>query len=433
MYRRIVWGVIWSIPAVLAVSSIGLAEPRAYNPYQKLDVFARVLAHIENHYVEDVEDKKLIESAIRGMVGALDPHTQFLSPAENRMVRADTRGEFGGIGLEVEFRGADLIVVSPIDGTPAARAGLRAGDRILKIDGVSTKGQMIADLIKKMRGAAGSSVSLTVERPGAPARDIQLTREIIRLIPVEGHLEAGNLGYLRLKSFQEQADRRVEEQVERLTAQAGGRLRGLVLDLRNNPGGLLDQAVRIADLFLSEGMIVRTVGRGGRVIDEEKAHPRGTFDGFPLVVLVNSGSASASEIVAGALQDHARAVIVGTATFGKGSVQTVIDFDDGSALKLTVARYVTPSGRSIQERGIAPDVWVDDPIAPISAVNPNPAGGSATPSADAGPVREKDLERHLRGSGPDAGPPAAAPGGSDPQLQRALEILRAHEILKRKS
>lgn len=389
------------------------AAPRTYSSYQKLDVFARVLAHVENNHVEEIDEDKLLQAAIRGMLGALDPHTQYLSPQENRAVRAETRGEFGGIGVEVEFRDGDLVVVAPLDGTPAATAGLKPGDRILKIDGAATRGMRMFDVVRRMRGPAGTEVSLTVARGAAETKDYLLKREIIRLVSVSGRLLNEDLGYVRIKSFQDRTDRYLQAEIERLQAEAKRPLGGLILDLRSNPGGLLDQAVRVADLFLSDGMIVRTVGRHGKVLDEERAHPRGTFADFPMAVVVDAGSASASEIVAGALQDHRRAVIVGTPTFGKGSVQTIIEFDDGSALKLTVARYLTPNGRSIQQGGITPDVSVEE-------------AETEKPTRSSKPAREKDLDSALPGPPPQ--PALDLP--EDPAIRRAVEVLRAHRILR---
>ncbi|MEK6606415.1 MAG: S41 family peptidase [Myxococcota bacterium] len=411
------------------------AAPKPYSPYAKLDVFARVLAHVENHHVAEIDEEKLIDAAIRGMLASLDPHTTYLTPSENRSMHAETKGEFGGIGLEVEFRDGGLVVVSPIEGTPADRAGLRTGDRLVAIDGATTKGLLMADVLRLIRGPAGSKVALTLMRDAWPEpRDVTLTREIIQLVSVTSRALEPGIGYLRIKSFPERTEHALREEMEKLLGASGGALRGLVLDLRNNPGGLLDQAVRVADAFVESGLLVRTVGRGGRVLDEEKAHRKDTYVGFPMVALVNAGTASAAEIVAGALQDHARAVIVGSPTFGKGSVQTIIDFDDGSALKLTVARYTTPSGKSIQERGIAPDVLVED-------ARPPPAGAPVAPA-----VREKDLAGHLRFDGASAEPPPeaasarptgraasareAGPASDDPHVRRAVEILRAYSILR---
>lgn len=329
--------------------------------YKKLDIFARVLSYVENNYVDRVDGETLVYGAIRGMLANLDPYTLFLSPDEYREIQADTSGEFGGLGIEIAARDGALVVVAPIDDTPAARAGLVSGDRLLAIDGESTKGMGVATAVRRLRGAPGTRVTLRIFREGfTEPRDLVLQRDRVRVASVESRLEPGGVGYVRIKSFQDRTDVHLAKALDELKRHNGGPLSGVVLDLRNNPGGLLDQAIRVADRFLLEGVIVTTQGRGPAQRDEERAHPVDTEPGYPLVVLVNGGSASASEIVAGALQDHRRAVLLGSKTFGKGSVQSVIDLEDGSGLKLTVARYHTPSGRSIHETGIEPDVRVEE-------------------------------------------------------------------------
>ncbi len=345
----------FGLGAAMAVAALATAAPK--HRFDKLDVFARVLSYVEQNYVEDVDEGKLVYGAAKGMVRTLDPHSAFMTPDEYRDMKADTEGEFGGVGVEVDDDDGVIVIVEPLAGSPAARAGLAKGDRIVAIDGVPTKGQSGAG---RLRGKPGTSIVLTVERAawGEPRR-IALTRELIHVSAVEASLLPGGIAHVRLKQFQERADEEVAAALTRLQTEAGGHLAGLVLDLRGNPGGLLDQAVKVADLFLSSGVIVTTVGRGGHKLDEERARAYGTWDGFPIACLVNGASASASEIVAGALQDHGRAVIVGTATYGKASVQSVFDLGDGSGLKLTVARYLTPSGRTIQGKGIAPDRVVE--------------------------------------------------------------------------
>ena len=358
-----------------------------------------MLSYVENNYVENVDQDELIYGAIRGMLETLDPHTSFLKPDQYREMKIDTSGQFGGVGIEVEMRPASdgshdnvLTVMSAIEGTPAAKAGITTGDQIVKIDDSPTHSMRMDDAVQKMRGKKGSPVSLTRHRAPDPKgwkepRVYNLMREIIKIDNVVARTLEPGYGYVRLKQFSENSDRDMEAALDRLEKESpGGHLRGLVLDLRNNPGGLLDQAVRIADEFIDQGLIVRTEGKGGRIIDEEKAHARGTRLGFPMIVLVNGGSASASEIVAGALQDHERAAIMGTQTFGKGSVQTVIELDDGSALKLTIARYYTPSGRSIQEHGITPDIAVEQ----VKLADLKPQHG------DEPQQKERDLQGHLR-------------------------------------
>jgi len=355
--------------------------------YKQLELFARVLAYVQNNYVEQVEGRQLIHGAIKGMLDTLDPHTLFMPPEVFKEMKIDTSGEFGGLGLELARKGDFITVVAPLEDTPASRAGIKSGDQLLKIDGESLQGLDVVQASQRMRGPAGKKVLLTIMREGFTApREIALIRDHIRLVSVEGALHGG-IGHVRIKSFQERTDASLRKELDRLRGLNGGQeLRGLVLDLRNNPGGLLDQAVAVSDRFLAGNLvIVSTRGRGGKNTTEERSRERDTEKPYPMVVLVNAGSASASEIVAGALQDHGRAVVMGTQTFGKGSVQTVIELEDGSGLKLTIARYYTPKGRSIQERGITPDFVVQEET-----------GGRAVPTRE---VRERDLERHFKAEG----------------------------------
>ncbi|HEY3358786.1 MAG TPA: S41 family peptidase [Polyangia bacterium] len=414
-------GVACALTAILTavvLAGAAAALPRKLSPYHKLDIFTRVLSYVENNYVEEVSQEELVYGAVKGMVKTLDPHSAFLSPEEYRDMKVETEGEFGGVGIEVELRDGKLVVIAPIQGSPAAKAGLRSGDKITAIDGKSTAAMSINDAVHKMRGQRGTRVRLTVERPGVGGvRDIDVVRDVIRTVAVTSRMLESGYGYVAIKQFNERVARQLEDQLEALEKQAGGKLRGLVLDMRGNPGGLFDQSVRVADLFLESGIIVRTVGKNGKIIDEEKARPRGTHSGFPMIVLVNGGSASASEIVAGALQDHGRAVIMGTQTFGKGSVQTLIEFpQDGSALKLTIARYYTPKGRSIQERGITPDVVVEQ----IKA-EPRPKNDREK--------AERDLPGHLRNE-QGAGQAAPAVVIDDHQLKTALDYLKAWQIFR---
>jgi carboxyl-terminal processing protease len=437
---------------VAMVGGVSIALPKKYSPYHKLNIFTRVLSYVENNYVENVDHDELIYGAIKGMLETLDPHTSFLKPDQYKEMKIDTQGEFGGVGIEVEMRPVQsapadgtrenvLTVMSAIEGTPAARAGLTTGDQIVKIDDSPTRNMRMDDAVQKMRGKKGTPVALTVERPGPPGKGwkeprlFTLTREIIKIDNVVARTLEPGYGYVRLKQFSENSDRDLEAALDRLEKESPtGHLLGLVLDLRNNPGGLLDQAVRVADQFIENGLIVRTEGKDGRVIDEEKAHQRGTRVGFPIICLVNGGSASASEIVAGALQDHGRAAIMGTQTFGKGSVQTVIELDDGSALKLTIARYYTPSGRSIQEKGITPDVVVEQ----VKMADLKPQHG------DEPQQKERDLQGHLRNT-QDAQPTATADRsrprgkaqaamaaiGDDYQLKTAFDYLKAWQIFSK--
>ncbi len=381
--------------------------------YEKLDVFAQVLQYIQNSYVEDVDPQKLVYGAIRGMLRTLDPHSAFMAPEEFKSMQEDTAGHFGGVGIEVELRDDELVVVSPIDDTPAQRAGMLAGDRIVKIDGASVEGMDSTEAMRRIKGVPGTKVVLSVERPDFEApRDFVLIRERIRLNSVDSSMPLPGYGLVRIRVFSERTDRYLAEALQALRKQAGGPLRGLVLDLRNNPGGLLDQAVRVVDRFVEEGLIVETLGRTRRG-EKEFAHRQGTEPDYPMVCLVNGGSASASEIVAGALQDHGRALLMGVRTFGKGSVQTVVGLKDGSGLKLTIARYYTPLHRSIQELGIQPDVVVP---------RAQPSGDSEIQV-----TREEDLGRHLKNPEPSEADRRALEKIDDYQLRTALTYLKAWE------
>lgn len=400
--------------AGLSVEHVASAGRRGTGPYGVLDVFASVLADVRNLYVGDVDERELAYGAIDGVVGRLDPHSMFLRPEAYRAVRDETSGEFDGLGLEVTRDDGALVVVTPIADSPGERAGILPGDRILAIDGVETRGLTLAEATRRMKGAVGTRSVLEVMRDGfsAPQR-LTLVRARVRMQSVEWRvLDASRRHvHVRLKAFQDHSAAALRKALADARASLGGELRGVVLDLRNNPGGLLQQAVEIADLFLAEGVIVSTEGRGKRHVEVERAHVNGTEPGYPMVVLVNRGTASASEIVAGALQDHGRAAIMGTQSFGKGSVQEMIEYPDGSGLKLTVARYFTPKHRSIEELGITPDIVVTDLL---------PAAPEGTDG--------RDLERRLPGG--DAAPAAAAgerrdPPGDDHALRMALEHLTA--------
>lgn len=339
-----------------------VAESAKSSPYSRLEIFARALSHIENSYVGEVNDDAIIEGAIRGMLKVLDPHSAYLNADELRILDSDTQGQFGGVGVEVDVHDGWMTVVRVMPGGPAQRAGVQAGDRLLSIEGVPARDVSIEDVLSRMRGEPGTQVRVQLRRRNVEAAvDVTLTREIIRIDAVEGRLLADRSIYIQLRVFQEdsveQFRRVLDEAVDR--AAANGGVTGVLLDLRDNPGGLLSAAVLIADEFLRDGVIVSTRGRGGKLLRENRASGPGTRPDWPLVVLVNGYSASASEIVAGALHDQRRALLVGTRTFGKGSVQNIIDMPDGSALKLTTALYFTPNGTSIQARGIDPDVVIE--------------------------------------------------------------------------
>ena len=417
------------------VTRLASAGPAAASSFKRLRVLSRALAYIESSYVEPVGEQKLVYGAVRGMLQSLDPHSMFLSPQEFRELREDTEGEFTGVGIEIEVSSDGLLtVIAPIEGSPAAAAGIKSGDKIVKINGVDAEGFSILDSAKRLRGKPGTDVTLTIERKGwKEPRDFKLTRAHIKLNTVEGRLVAPGYGVVRLRQFVEGAATETAAAVRKLEADNKAPLAGLVLDLRDNPGGLLDEGTGVADLFLSDGQVVSTRGRGGMMLDDVRAgSSEDVAVGVPLVVLINEGSASASEIVAGALQDRGRAAVLGTQSFGKGSVQTVIPLDDGSALKLTIARYYTPSGRSIQGRGITPDMVVEQLDAEALSKAKARLGKSRG-------VAEADLPHALKpenAPGGTAGGTAGASSGvatrnidADFQLKTAVDHLKAARVL----
>jgi carboxyl-terminal processing protease len=392
-------------------------EAGRFDPYRKLAIFTKVLSYIESNYVENVSETDLMYGAARGLTEVLDPHSRFMDPKEYDRLRRETEGdaEIEGIGIDLEKRKSGLVVVSPIEGSPAHRAGIEPGDVIKKIDGVETASLDWNGAVSRIQGAPGSEVELVIDRRG-DARSFRIRREKFEVKTVESKYFDGGYGYVKIRIFSSNTDAKLNEALEDLQAKAKGSLRGLVLDMRRNPGGLLDQGVRVADRFLTEGLIVRTVGKGGREMDRQVAHARGSWMGFPIVVLVDGATASAAEIVAGALQDHKRAVIMGTQTFGKGSVQTVFSLDGCGptpcGLKITVSRYFTPSGRSIQNHGITPNVVVGT--------------AEVADEQDDDIVREKDFDRRLRN--PQAEPPRKTSKLGDHQLQVAIDYLKSFEI-----
>lgn len=353
--------------------------------YRSLETLARGLFYLESMYVDPdkVKEPDLVQYALKGIVDHLDPHTMFMPSKAFEQITIDTQGKFGGVGIIVSQERGKIVVVSPIEDTPAYKAGIKAGDEIIEIDDTPIAKIKMNDPVEKMRGEPGSILKLTIKRKDVPEPILyKLPREIIKVKSVRGQSLDDGVLYARISSFQENTS----EELEEILNKNSKNLKGLVLDLRDNPGGLLDQAVAVSDLFLESGIIVSTVGRDRDKVEREFARKRGTFSNFPMVILINGGSASASEIVAGALQDHERALIVGTTSFGKGSVQTLLSLPDGSGLKLTVARYYTPKDRSIQAKGIAPDVWVTEKP-PTTADNTNAAGQ---------PLRkESDLKGHI--------------------------------------
>ena len=377
-----------SLGVSLTLSHQVLAKPESEEPLPLADIrlFTDVYARVMRDYVETVDDHKLIEGAIRGMIASLDPHSSFLGKDEFKELQIGTSGEFGGLGIEVGLDGGFIRVIAPIDDTPAYRAGIKAGDLIIQLGDTSVKGMSLSQAVKLMRGAAGTTLVLKVVRESEAAPiDIPVMRDVIRIKSVRNKLLDNDIGYIRVTSFQSKTTRNVSAAVDSLVAKAGSDLRGVVLDLRNNPGGVLTGAVGVSDIFLDDGeLIVYTEGRAADAALKYSAGTPDKLQGLPVVILINGGSASASEIVAGALQDHKRATLVGSKSFGKGSVQTVLPLQEKAALKLTTARYFTPLGRSIQASGIVPDIAIKVT---------NEMSGDVKKANKF--VREADLEGHL--------------------------------------
>ncbi len=351
--------------------------------YKNLEVFTEVLRQIEKNYVEPQDPQKLIYGAIKGMVQNLDPHSSFLTKEEHQDLMMETKGSFSGIGIEITVKDNVLTVVSPIEGTPAYKAGIKAGDRIIKVEGKSTKDMTLLDAVKKIRGPKGTEVKLTIARKGVKEPlNFSITRDVIPLISVRHYLLTPEIGYVRISNFQSKTAEDLSKALEELNKD--GKLKGLIIDLRNNPGGLLSQAIDVSEIFLDSGVIVSTKGRNSSQNIMAKAHKNKKQSDYPIIVLVNGGSASAAEIVAGALQDNKRAIILGTRTFGKGSVQTILPLSDGSGLRLTTSLYYTPSGKSIQLSGISPDIELEY-VAPRKSDQKDSHRF----------MREEDLEGHM--------------------------------------
>ncbi len=404
-------------------------------PIDELRTFTEVFSRIKSDYVEPVEDKKLLEDSIQGMLAGLDPHSSYLDAESFKDVRIETEGQFGGLGIEVTMENGFVKVVAPIEDTPAAAAGLKTGDLIIRLDDKAVKGMTLTEAVRMMRGKPGSDIVLTLVREGStkPLK-VTVTRAVIKVQSVKQRLLEPGYGYVRITQFQAGTNKNLANAITKLEADNKGRLKGLVLDLRNNPGGVLNAAVAVSDAFLNKGLIVYTEGRVADSKLKFSAAPGDILHGSPIVVLVNGGSASASEIVAGALQDHKRAVVMGTKTFGKGSVQTIVPVSNGAALKITTARYYTPEGRSIQAAGIVPDIIIED--AKLTR--------NDTPER----LREADLLRHLD-NGVEAKPieipkqddkkpkdtgskdsGKKVPATEDYQLQEALNLLKGIAIFK---
>ena len=362
--RAVLVVVVGTVMGVSLSMSGGLLQyrPPVDNDERALEqaqLFAEVMQRVKREYVEPLDDEELLDAAIRGMVADLDAHSEFLDASDYRDIRISTTGSYTGIGVEVSEQDGEITVISPMAGSPAARSGIRSGDRIIAVDGHGIDAVNVHETMSRMRGRAGSKVTVTVDRDGE-AIIHEMRREVIRVASVSRELLSAAYGYARVSQFSEATARELSRAIDELQDENGGMLSGLVLDLRNNPGGVLDAAVDVSDLFLDSGVIVSAEGRTHDSRFRRSAHRGDVLDGADLIVLVNEGSASASEIVAGALQDHGRATIVGTPTFGKGLVQTVMPLSQGRAIKLTTSRYYTPSGDSIHETGITPDVFVEN-------------------------------------------------------------------------
>ena len=407
------WGINYKVSAV------------SNKAYENIKIFTDVISVVQDNYAEEVDSKNLIYGAVKGLLQGLDPHSSFMAPDEYKEMQVETKGSFGGIGIEIGTRDNMLTVISPIEDTPAFKAGIKAGDRIVKIGEKYTKDMSINDAVKLMRGPKGTKVTIWILRESwKDPQEFTLTRDIIAIKSVKHKVLEDGFGYVRISQFQEKTANDLEDALNKLGSKEG-KLKGLVLDLRNNPGGLLQQAVEVADKFLDSGLVVYTKGRAPGQDMRFEAKAQGTQPPYMIIVLVNGGSASASEIVAGALQDNKRAVILGTQTFGKGSVQTIIPLSDGSAIRLTTSKYYTPSGRSIQAKGIEPNIVVED----VATKNH---------------IKEKDLERHLEAEGGEPQKPEKPEKkvkveekaekekeeAEDMQLKRALDYLKSWYIFQ---
>ena len=430
---------------VLPTEAAGPAQPSNSETYKQLDLFGEVFERVRADYVEQVTDQQLIEAAINGMLTSLDPHSSFMNAKNYGDMQVQVKGEFGGLGIEVTMEQGLVKVVSPIDDTPAAKAGLKPNDYIVGLDGEQVMGLSLPEAVEKMRGPVDSSIKLTIRREGKDPFDVTLKRAVVKIQSVKYRLEGNDIGYVRITSFNEQTDSGLANALKNMKQQSKGKMAGIILDLRNNPGGLLDQAIAVSNDFLDKGEIVST--RGRKSDDAQRYNARASADisgGLPVVVLINGGSASASEIVAGALQDHHRAIVMGTRSFGKGSVQTIIPLPGQGALRLTTARYYTPSGRSIQAKGIDPDIVVE--AAKIEKLqtgegrheadlrgalrNTDPVRPGTRPNTPAQPGAANQPANVPPGTTPaaPAEPPSVDPtvmGTSDDyQLSRALDLLR---------
>ncbi|HEU5338942.1 MAG TPA: S41 family peptidase [Sulfuricaulis sp.] len=412
-------------------------EALAPLPLDELRTFTEVFSRIKADYVEPVEDKKLLQDAVQGMLSGLDPHSAYLDSESFRDMRVETEGQFGGLGIEVTMENGFVKVVSPIEDTPAARSGVKPGDLIIRLDEKAVKGMTLTEAVRVMRGKPGTDITLTIVREGStkPLK-LTLTRAVIKIQSVKSRVLEPGFGYVRITQFQAGTEKGLADVSKKLEVENKEKLRGMVLDLRNNPGGVLNAAVGVSDAFLDKGLIVYTEGRVADSKMKLSATPGDLLNGAPIVVLVNGGSASASEIVAGALQDHKRAVIMGTKSFGKGSVQTIVPVSNGAALKITTARYYTPNGRSIQASGIVPDIITEE--------------AKITKSEASDRLREADLARHLdngdetplpkvepkkedKKDGKKKNETGKSPATEDYQLQEALNLLKGISFFRAQS
>ena len=395
------------------------AKDKDISEYDYLKFLGESIEKIKSDYVEHVDNKEIVESAINGILSSLDPHSSFLNAKSLNDMKVQTKGEFGGLGIEVTMENGFVKVISPIDNTPAYKAGVKSGDYITHLDKTSVIGLTLDEAVGKMRGPIGSKIKITIGRKNQEPFDLVIKRDVIKITSVRSRLEK-DVGYVRITTFSEQTNKSTKEAVKKILKNKN--LKGFVLDLRNNPGGLLEQAVAISDLFLEQGEIVSTRGRDSENPETYKAKPGDVINGLPLVVLINSGSASASEIVAGALQDHKRAIILGTQSFGKGSVQTIIPVNPFGALRMTTAKYFTPSGRSIQKKGIAPDIIVE--AAKVEKIDGNIGG------------READLKGALDNPNQELKNNEDSKNAEesivDFQLSRALDLVRGISLYKKK-
>ena len=416
-------GFVWTAPMADAAKK-AKEQTDDVDTYEMLNLFGEVMERAKVSYVDEVSDKKLIESAINGMLSALDPHSSFLDAQSFKYMSEQTQGKFGGLGIEVTMEGGLVKVVSPIDDTPASRAGIKPGDYITNIDDEAVMGMSLNDAVDKMRGKVGTKVKLTIRRINEKPLEITLKREEIKIQSVKNDIKADDVVYIRISSFSDDVDKMTEKAVKDAQKKLGKKLKGIVIDVRNNPGGLLDQAVNVSDLFLDKGEIVSTRSRNEEDTVKYSAKKGDIAQGLPIVVLINDGSASASEIVAGALQDHKRAIILGEKSFGKGSVQTVIPLGDYGAMRLTTARYYTPSGRSIQAKGIEPDVEVKP--AKVEVIDTGAAFSEAEFSNAL--KNENDTAKSTKDAAKQK--KEAEELAKDYQLSRAIDLVKALNLYK---